>query len=50
MTEEEYFGEEFTDEFLRGPANAGDKYCSVKPVIDGLEAYRFICGRLRILS
>lgn len=46
MTEEEYFGREFTDAFLHALADAGDEYCSVKPVIDELEAYRFICGEL----
>jgi hypothetical protein len=44
MTEEEYFGEEFTDEFLHAPDGAGDGYCSAKPVNDESKAYRFMCG------
>ena len=46
MTEEEYFGGEFTDEFLHALADAGDEYCSAKPVTDAREAYRFMCGEL----
>jgi len=43
---EKYFGGEFTDGFLHALADTGDEYCSVKPVFDELEAYRFMCGEL----
>ena len=46
MTEEEYFRGEFTDAFLHALADAGDEYCSAKPAIDELEAYRFMCAEL----
>ena len=46
MTEEEYFEGEFTDAFLHALTDTGDEYCSIKPVIDELEAYLFICGEL----